>query len=147
MRVYLAAPYYMKDVMNERAAELRAAGIIVTATWLDEPHKPTTQMHELTHEEHQKYAVQDVKDVLAADILVFQGDETKTVIRAGRTVEFGMIIGANAARTKQVPIYVVGTGDENIFHHCPEVTHFLCWPAVRDLLIALAAPNCPRTDL
>jgi nucleoside 2-deoxyribosyltransferase len=132
MRVYLAAPYVKKDQINEYAAELRAGGIEVTASWLDEPHKPTTQMQELTHEEHQKYAIQDVKDVQAADILIFFTDPTKTIIRAGRHVEFGIAIH------RRIPIYVVGEERENIFHHLPKVVHFKEWPLLREFLLLVA---------
>ena len=141
MKVYLAAPYRSKDQINVYAAELRAGGIIITSSWLDEPHKPTTQMHDLTHEDHQKYAIQDVKDVAAADILVLWTDPTRAIIRQGRTAELGMVIGLNVVRKKTVPVFVVGLDDENIFHHCPEVSHFESWEVVRDLLIALASED------
>ena len=68
MKIYLAAPYVQKPYIEQCAAELRAGGVIVTSSWLAEPHKPTTQMDELTHEQHQQYAIQDIKDVQAADI-------------------------------------------------------------------------------
>ena len=139
MKIYLAAPYSRKDEINKYAAELRAGGVEVTSTWLNEPHKPTTQMHELTHEEHQSYAVQDVKDVAAADILVLWTDPTRAIVRQGRTAELGMVIGLNVIRKKTVPIFVVGLEDENIFHHCPEVSHFASWGVVRDLLLELSA--------
>ena len=132
MRVYLAAPYSRKTEINQYAAELRAGGIEVTSSWLDEPHKPTTQMHELTHEEHQQYAIQDVKDVQAANILVFFTDPTKAIIRAGRHVEFGIAV------QRGTPIYVVGEECENIFHHLPKVIHFKTWKTLRDLLIVVA---------
>ena len=133
MKIYLAAPYSRKDEINKYAAELRAGRIEVTSSWLDEPHKPTTQMHELTHEEHQQYAVQDVKDVQAANILVFFTDPTKAIIRAGRHVEFGIAV------QRGIPIYVVGEERENIFHHLPKVVHFKQWDKLRDLLIVVAA--------
>ena|ERR1700676_2570133 len=136
LKVYLAAPYVMKSQMNIYASELRSRGIQVTSSWLDEPHKPTTQMHELTHEEHQVYAVQDVKDVWAADVLVFQTDPTKAIIRAGRHVEFGIAIGI--ASTRPMPIFVIGEEHENIFHHLPQVTHFPLWEPLRDFLIHLS---------
>ena len=135
MRVYLAAPYSRKTEINQYAAELRAGGIEVTSSWLDEPHKPTTQMHELTHEEHQQYANQDVKDVQAADILVFFTDPTGSIVRGGRHVEFGI------ALERRMPIFVIGNQRENIFHHMPGVMHFDSWEKVRDLLIAMAEPN------
>jgi hypothetical protein len=82
-------------------------------------------MHELTHEEHQGYARQDVLDVAAADVFIFQTDPTKTIVRAGRHVEFGIAVGI--ALTRTMPIYVVGEDYENIFHHLPQVTHFATW--------------------
>ena len=135
MRVYIAAPYSMKDTIAKEAAELEAAGFICTSSWVKEPHKPTTQMHELTHEEHQTYALQDVRDVAYADALVFHTDPTKTIVRGGRHVEFGMMVGISMARNhifhdRSRPIYVVGTEQENIFHHLPQVTHFQTWEQV-----------------
>jgi nucleoside 2-deoxyribosyltransferase len=136
LKAYLAAPYSMKDVIKERAAELRAAGVEVTSRWLEEPHRPTTQLHELTREDHQFYALQDVEDVRNADILVFQTDETKTIIRAGRHVEFGIAIGIALERAF-FPIFVVGQDHENIFHYLPQVTHFESWEVVKNYLISL----------
>jgi nucleoside 2-deoxyribosyltransferase len=143
MKVYLAAPYSKKDQINQYAAELRAGGVIVTSTWLDEPHKPTTQMADLTHEAHQAYAVQDVKDVAAAEILVLWTDPTRSIVRQGRTAELGMVIGLNVVRKKRVPVFVVGLEDENIFHHCPEVSHFDSWEVVRDMLLAMTFAELP----
>ena len=137
MNVYIAAPYRMKELIKERAAELRAGGVVVTSTWIDEPHKPSTQMQDLTHEEHQAYAVQDVKDVMAADILLLHTDPTKSIVRQGRTVEMGIFVGRRAATHRALPIFVVGLEYENIFHHLPQVTHFATWEEVRDLVIAL----------
>lgn len=141
MKVYLAAPYRSKDQINVYAAELRKGGITVTSTWLDEPHKPATQMAELTHEEHQKYAIQDIKDVASADVLVLWTDPTRTIIRQGRTAELGMVLGLNVVRNKKVPVFVVGLEDENIFHHAPEVSHFESWAQVRDMLLSLQNPD------
>ena len=132
MKVYLAGPYQHKDKIKAYATELRSGGVTVTSSWLEEPHKPTTQMHELTHEEHQAYAIQDIKDVRAAKVLVFFIDPTKIIVRAGRHVEFGI------ALERRMPIFVIGTDRENIFHHAPGVMHFDSWEKVRDLLIAMS---------
>lgn len=129
MNVYLAAPFSQKDQINIYAAELRAGGIEVTSSWLNEPHPPTVQMPDLTHEDHQKYAIQDIKDVRAAEIMVLFTDPTKSIVRAGRHVEFGIAI------ERQMPILVVGLEHENIFHHAPRVMHFDSWEKVRDLLM------------
>jgi nucleoside 2-deoxyribosyltransferase len=132
MKVYLAGPYQKKDQINLCAAELRAGGVEVTSSWLEEPHKPTIQMHELTHEDHSQYAVRDIKDVRAANIFVLFTDPTKSIFRAGRHVEFGIAV------ERGMPIYVVGTERENIFHHLPKVIHFVEWNEVRDMLIFVA---------
>ncbi len=138
LKVYLAAPYLMKDEIQARAEELRASGIVVTSSWLTEPHAPSTQMADITPEQHRTYAIQDMKDVRAADILVFWTDPTKTIIRAGRHVEFGVALGIGL--TRKIPIFVVGTEYENIFHYMPQVTHFDSWEKVKDLLCAMAVP-------
>jgi len=131
MRVYLAAPYQQKDQINIYAAQLRAGGIEVTSSWLEETHKPTIQMDELTSAEHLEYAVRDVADIRKAKIFVLFTDPTKTVFRAGRHVEFGIAV------ERGMPIYVVGAEFENIFHHLPKVLHFTEWSDLRELLIAL----------
>jgi nucleoside 2-deoxyribosyltransferase len=136
LKVYLAAPYVRKDEILDHAIELRASGITVTSSWLDEPHKPTTQMHELTHEEHQAYALADISDVVSADVFVFFTDPSKTIVRAGRHVEFGIALGLGL--TRSMPIFVVGQERENIFHHCPQVYHFDSWFQVKGQLVDLA---------
>src|ERR1039458_2946800 len=125
LRVYLAASYSMKKQIEAEAAELRALGIEITSSWLEEKHAPTTQMEELTHEEHQLYAMRDVQDVLDADVFVFHTDPTKTIVRGGRHVEFGIAVGAG------MHIYVVGEERENIFHRLPDVRHFVTWEDVK----------------
>jgi nucleoside 2-deoxyribosyltransferase len=131
MKVYLAAPYSRKDQISEYAAELRAGGITVTSSWLTEPHKPDTQFQELPPEVHRDYALQDVKDVQAAEALVLFTDPTKKIFRAGRHVEFGIAV------QRGIPILVVGKEYENIFHYLPKVLHLDTWADVRDLLIDL----------
>jgi nucleoside 2-deoxyribosyltransferase len=133
MKIYLAAPYSLKDLVSARAAELRELGIIVTSSWLKEPHAPTTQMAELTPEQHRTYAIQDVDDVDEGDILVFHTDPTKTLVRAGRHVEFGIAIGIGLVR--KMPIFVVGPERENIFHYLPQVFHFATWEDCKKALV------------
>jgi hypothetical protein len=102
-------------------------------------------MQDLPHAIHQSYAIQDVKDVAAADILILWTDPTKSIIRQGRTAELGMWIGLNHARHRHAPVFVVGLEDENIFHHMPEVSHFASWDIVRDLVLALMGPRVPQS--
>jgi nucleoside 2-deoxyribosyltransferase len=133
MRVYLAAPYVKKNEIKAYATELRAGGVEVTSSWLDEPHDPSMGPKDLTPKQNQKYAVTDVFDVRRAQVFVLFTDKTKAVIRAGRHVEFGVAV------ERSMPIYVVGEERENIFHYLPFVTHVDSWERLRDYLIAMAA--------
>jgi nucleoside 2-deoxyribosyltransferase len=129
MKVYLAAPYPEKEMMNMYAAQLRREGITVTSRWLEEPHAPTTGMGDLTPDQHLEYALQDIQDVRAADILVFFTDPTKTLTRGGRHVEFGIAV------ERGIPIYVVG-GFENIFHYLLNVVHMEDWQQAKHAVLA-----------
>jgi len=138
LKAYLAAPYVRKEQIREYAAELRAGNVVVTSTWLNEPHSPTTLTNELTPESNRQYAIQDVKDVYAANLLVFFTDPTGEIVRGGRHLEFGI------ALARRIPIFVVGKEMENIFHHMPGVLHFDSWEVVRDLLIAMNNVDSPQ---
>lgn len=133
MKVYLAAPYSTKEYVTACAQELRDLGIIVTSSWLNEPHAPGTQMSELTPELHQKYAMRDEIDVREADVFVFFTDPTGTIVRGGRHVEFGMAVILGK------PICVVGNQHENIFHFLPNVFHFENWETAKTRLRDFAA--------
>ena len=122
MKVYLAAMYSWKPKIERYAEELRALGIEVTSTWLEEPHAPTTQLQDLGAENHRLYAQNDVQDINEADTFVlFSVEPTTPTLRGGRHVEFGMAIAL--AKT----ILVVGP-PENIFHYLPRVNHVDTWP-------------------
>lgn len=128
MKVYLAARYSTKDQIAKYAEELRALGIEVTSTWLEEPHSPTSQLNELEGEQHTFYALNDLRDVDAADALVFFSvPPTQPMVRGGRHVEFGYALG------KRLPIVVVGP-KENIFHYLPSVRHVDTWGDAVNLL-------------
>ena len=139
LRVYIAAPYSRKDEMNFVKSRLLEIGIGVTSSWLKEPHSPTAQMGDLSHEEHQTYALQDIADVRAADAMLFFTDPTKTIIRAGRHVEFGMAVALNEFRFGNYPIFVVGQDRENIFHHLDNVSHYDSWKDARNALVEYSA--------
>lgn len=129
MKVYIAAPYLKKEEMKVYAAKLRDLGIGVTSGWLDEPDKPAMGPQDLINTQNREYAMRDVQDVMDADAMIFFTDPTKTILRAGRHVEFGMILAINAMSQDEdtMPIFVVGLEFENIFHHMPEVHHFQEW--------------------
>lgn len=141
LRVYLAAPYVQKEQMKIYANQLKGLNVVVTSSWLQEPHKPSTQMHELSHEEHLGYAKQDIKDIFAADAMIFFTDPTQTIVRAGRHVEFGMVLAMNFMTAKKRPIFVVGSDFENIFHHMPNVYHFDEWELALDAVTRYSLNN------
>ena len=124
LKVYLAAPYQMKELIRDRTLELQTLGINVTSSWVNEPEKPTIEVHEVAPQTNRLYAQRDVVDVRNANLLIFQDDPTKKIVRAGRHVEFGIAIAY------RMPIFVVGEEHENIFHHLPRVKHFKEWPTV-----------------
>ena len=132
LKVYLAAPYVMKDLMKARAETLRNLGIEVTSTWLDEPFKPTQGPEDLTPEQNRDLAENDISDIHDSHIMVFQPDDTKTIVRAGRHVEFGIALAL------EMSIFVVGETRENIFHYGPNVTHFPTFTHVVRTLVDLA---------
>jgi len=128
MKVYLAAQYPWKDTITKYAEQLRANGIEVTSSWLEEPHAPNTKLQQLPDEQHTYYAMNDLNDVDRSDMLVlFSVDPSTAVPRGGRHVEFGYALG------KRMPVIVVGP-KENIFHYLPCVRHVANFESLLNLL-------------
>ena len=127
--VYLAAPYSTKPQIEQYAADLRAAGITVTSSWLEEPHDPKTHMSELPPVTHRLYACRDVSDIEDAEVFVLFTDSTQSIVRQGRTFEFGF---AYAQRKQCV---IVGLEHENIFHYLPGLLRFDTWEKAKKWLL------------
>ena len=132
MKIYLAAMYSQKPLMEKYAKELRDLGFEVTASWLEESHHPHSKMSDLTNNELVQYAIADLNDIDKSDILVFfsQDPETATV-RGGRHVEVGYALAKNKA------ILVVGPA-ENIFHYLPNIRQVNSWAAALDYMEVMA---------
>jgi nucleoside 2-deoxyribosyltransferase len=127
-KVYLAARYSEKHEMALQAEVFEKNGLEVTSTWLAESHHPDTKMSEVHVDDLTCYAYNDLRDIDAADWLVFSSVEPTTpTVRGGRHVEFGYAL----ARGKK--ILVVGP-EENIFHHLPNVVHVSDWESALTLL-------------
>ena len=91
MKVYLANQYRHKDAMKVAATELRAKGIDVTSTWMDEPHEPNAQLGDLSGDHLVEYAYRDLLEISQADILVFFSvPPTTQTVRGGRHVVHDM---------------------------------------------------------
>jgi len=119
--VYLAARIRRRDELLAHAAELNAAGIEVTSSWLTMPAPDdwaSTVWADL--------ARIDREDVLRADGLILFA-EPELDGGSGRHVEFGMALALGK------PTIVVGRV-ENLFQRLPEVRVVEDWPAALALL-------------
>ena len=119
--VYLAARIRRRDELVAHAAELQAAGIEVTSSWLMMP-VPS----EWSSSVWEDLARVDREDVLRADSLVLFAEPERDG-GSGRHVEFGMALALGK------PIIVVGRV-ENLFQRLPEVRVVEDWPAALALL-------------
>jgi nucleoside 2-deoxyribosyltransferase len=106
MKIYIAAPYPIRDEAISIMHALEAHGHVVTSTWL----RQVDTMGDY-------YARLDLADVDACDMLLFyQPDEWVNKGTGGRHVEFGYAI----ARKKLV--VMIGP-HSNIFHYLDSVLH------------------------
>lgn len=119
MKIYLAANYSAHPQMREVAKTLAEHGHEVTSEWITGTH---------SGHDHAHYAQIDLRDVDAADAMIFfsaapPGSRT----RGGKHVEFGY------ALAKGKRIFVVGE-HANVFHHLPGIVQRA---TLEDLLPAL----------
>jgi len=140
MRIYLAARYTRRLELCGHADELRTMGHIIDARWLlgahqlDDTGAPIGEDGVALFESgspqapdqlRQKFATDDLDDVLAAEHLIaFTEQPRSSNSRGGRHVELGLALGA------RIPVTVVGPR-ENLFTWLPEVEHFNTWPECR----------------
>ena len=117
-KVYLAAAYGRKIEIAGYREELRRLGLTVTSRWMDEPHTPDAGVG--GGDTPLAFALNDLDDVLAADVLISFTDGT--LARGGRHVEYGFAL----ATAKE--LWIVGP-IEHIFHHLADRV-FPSWEAV-----------------
>lgn len=107
MRIYIAAPFIMKETCRVYERVLREAGHIMTSRW-----------HGLDGEnlkDGDEWARKDIADVAAADaLLAVNPIEWMNAGTGGRHVEFG------AALMLGKKIVIIGVRS-NIFHHMSDV--------------------------
>jgi hypothetical protein len=104
VKIYIAAPYPIRDLAIELMHHVEGLGHKVTSRWLKSPD-------ELTDE----HARKDLEDVDAADLLLFwQPKEWCEKGTGGRHVEFGYALARNKV------IILVGYRS-NIFHYLDRV--------------------------
>jgi hypothetical protein len=134
--IYLAARYSRREELCSYREQLRLAGYLVTARWLNGSHqlddkgKSIGETGESLVEDEQgssilrqKFANDDWEDVTNAGIVInFTEPPRSKANRGGRHVEFGIALAMNKR------VIVVGY-KENIFHWLPQVEFFETWEA------------------
>lgn len=137
MRIYLAGRYSRREELCKYREQLQAIGHTVQAVWLDGKNqidrdgKPIGDSGESLVEGEgadtraavlrQKFAHEDVRDVLLCELLIAFTEEPRSAPnRGGRHVEMGIALGA----MKQV--WVVGPR-ENLFCWHEDIRHFDTW--------------------
>lgn len=120
MKIYLAARFSKRHEVHALGKRLQAMGHTITSRWSlpDSDHvTPVGMSEQAADAERQRFAVEDVDDVLAADCCISLMEEPRNNSRGGRHVEFGIAL----ARGHRMMI--IGPR-ETVFHHLPDVEHF-----------------------
>ena len=122
MNIYLASRYSRLQELLGVRARLRDLGHTVTSHWLDGDYPTDEKGRSLEAEfgERSKVAVQDLDDVLAADMVISFTESPRSDGRGGRHVEFG------AAAVTGKLLVIVGPR-EHVFHCLPFVKQFDAW--------------------
>ena len=119
-KVYIAARYFRRSEMIEKAAELELMGQKVTSRWIKESHEGVPDS---------ECAMNDEADIRHSDVVIFFAESAGLGDRGGggRHVEFGMAYALNKK------IIVVGDR-ENLFHSLPGVVLAKDWNATKSLI-------------
>lgn len=129
MRIYLASRYSRRDELQGYAAQLKAAGHVVTSRWIYGTHEIVDgRSRESAHEDRIIFAQEDVADVHSADAVISFTEGPGAVNgrgRGGRHVEFGIALALGRR------CIVVGHR-ENIFHSLPAVEFYGSWSQAMD---------------
>jgi nucleoside 2-deoxyribosyltransferase len=129
IKVYIVSRYGLKEKMREQAKILRSHGMIITSTWIDEPHDSQCKLSDVPEGMLPVYARNDIRDLKEADCVIFSSEEpTFLGVRGGRHVEFGYALALGKR------IICVGP-KENIFHYLYEVEHVSSWSQVLGYLL------------
>lgn len=133
--VYLAARYSRRDELRDYAAELKERKYYITSRWLFKDHR--LHENEDVTVRSIELAVEDVQDVMHADVVVHFTEEPRTPTRGGRHFEMGMAYGLRKR--------VVCVGDrEHVFMYLPEVTVYEDWAACRDAEFVARVDEVPE---
>jgi hypothetical protein len=134
LKFYFAARYSRLDELCAYRKDMVERGHHVPARWLRGGHQIETleAASSAPKDEARRFAIEDLEDVVAADVIVsFTEQPRTTTTRGGRHVELGIGIGLRMAdRTPAAPTLVVVGPFENVFHALPHIDAvFDDWPA------------------
>ncbi len=151
-KTYLAARYGRRLELVDYRADLASRGIEVTSRWLNGQHQigdkgiPIGEDGAQLVEEgaadvaadlREHFAIEDMGDVLAADVLVaFTEPPRSNASRGGRHVELGMALAAGKR------VVVIGPR-ENLFCYLPPVRVYSDWPAYLSTLDSVPTAQTP----
>jgi len=119
-RIYIAARFSRRAEANALGHHLKARDGIITSRWTkpDCDHvMPTGLSRQAEDGERQRFALEDVDDVRAANWTISLMEDPRSNGRGGRHVEFGLAIAFGHRLT------IIGPR-ETVFHHLPNVEHF-----------------------
>ncbi|MEM9760033.1 MAG: nucleoside 2-deoxyribosyltransferase [Pseudomonadota bacterium] len=120
MKIYLAARFSRRHEAHALGARLQALGHTITSRWSlpDSDHvKPAGMSEQAADKERERFALEDVEDVRAADCCISLMEPPRGNGRGGRHVEFGIALALGHR------MIIIGPR-ETVFHHLPEVEHF-----------------------
>lgn len=123
LRVYLASRYPRREELLGRAKELQGQGIQVMSTWI----LGRSQALDATVEQKAAWVTEDLREVLAADIVVVFTHPAKEALPPGaHGTKGGYHIETGFAIAHGKPVLLVGD-IENYFHHLPGVAQVDTW--------------------
>jgi nucleoside 2-deoxyribosyltransferase len=112
--IYLAARFSRIKEVRAYATRLKDLGHEITGRWI---YRSGPNVENLESKEAERYAREDLSDVLRADTVILFSEAPRTPTRGGRMVEFGVALGTGKR------VICVG-GKENVFSALPQVEHF-----------------------
>jgi hypothetical protein len=114
MKIYLSHNYAAREWLNEHVKPiLEAVGYSINARWLKGFHTDRAE------EMQQKYAHEDLMDVIESNIIIFFCDQFGERQGKGKFIELGV------ALTKSMKVWIVGQScKESVFYFTQGVERF-----------------------
>jgi len=120
MKIYLAARFSKRHILQEWAEHLEGHGHEIVSRWSKRgsDHKKAPGLSKMAQaSERRRFAKEDIEDIHSCDCVLSLMEEPRTNGRGGRHVEFGYGLAIGK-------IMVIVGHQETVFHHLPEVAHF-----------------------